>query len=279
MEIAFFEAAPTIATGVLSGSLTFGVTALTAAFYNLAADSGLRIIAGQAREERGRSGNLVLVSKRAFDAGYTSIATLLDQPFGLTQFGSPSQYQLGQLTQQLGRPAKGTPIVAFQTLPNLVAGIRTGKVTWAIIAPPVATDLVDSGDMVVLSRYSDHGSYQFGVVFGKAAMLDTRPDVVRRFILGYKKGLRDYSVLNNPTADEAAAEATAMIVARYVYPGESLDIGAAKIRKSALYVDPTGEVDVEDVARQIAWYQQEGMVRRPLEAGRILRLQFLREAH
>jgi NitT/TauT family transport system substrate-binding protein len=279
VEIAFFEAAPTIATAVLSGSLTFGVTALTAAFYNLAADSGLRIIAGQAREEKGRSGNLVLVSKRAFDAGYTSIATLLDQPFGLTQFGSPSHYQLGQLTQQLGGPAKGTPIVAFQTLPNLVAGIRTGKVAWAIIAPPVATDLVDSGEMVVLSRYSDHGSYQFGVVFGKAAMLDTRPDVVRRFVMGYKKGLRDYSVLNNPTADEAEAEATARIVARYVYPGEPLDIGAAKIRKSALYVDPTGEVDVEDIARQIAWYQQEGMVRRPLEAGGILRMQFLREAH
>jgi NitT/TauT family transport system substrate-binding protein len=204
---------------------------------------------------------------------------LLDQPFGLTQFGSPSHYQLGQLTQQLGGPAKGTPIVAFQTLPNLVAGIRTGKVAWAIIAPPVATDLVDSGEMVVLSRYSDHGSYQFGVVFGKAAMLDTRPDVVRRFVMGYKKGLRDYSVLNNPTADEAEAEATARIVARYVYPGEPLDIGAAKIRKSALYVDPTGEVDVEDIARQIAWYQQEGMVRRPLEAGGILRMQFLREAH
>ena len=279
VEIVFFEAAPTIATAVLSGSLTFGVTALTAAFYNLAADSGLRIIAGQAREEKGRSGNLILVSKRAFDAGFTSIAALLDQPFGLTQFGSPSHYQLGQLTQQLGAPAKRTPIVAFQTLPNLVAGIRTGKVAWAIIAPPVATDLVDSGEMVVLSRYSDHGSYQFGAVFGKAAMLDTRPDVVRRFVLGYKKGLRDYSVLNNPTADYAEAEATARIVARYVYPGEPSSIAAAKIRKSPLYVDPTGEVDVEDIARQIAWYQQEGMVRRPLEAGTILRLQFLREAH
>jgi len=279
VEIAFFEAAPTIATAVLSGSLTFGVTALTAAFYNLAADGGLRIIAGQAREERGRSGNLVLVSRRAFDAGFTSIAALLDQPFGLTQYGSPSHYQLGQLTQQLGAPLKATPILAFQTLPNLVAGIKTGKVAWAIIAPPVATDLVESGTMVVLSRYSDHGSYQFGVVFGKAATLDSRPEVVRRFVRGYKKGLQDYSVLNNPAADEAEVEATARIVARHVYPGQPLDVGAAKIRKSALYVDPAGDVDVEDIARQIEWYQQEGMVRRPLEAGTILRLQFLHEAH
>jgi len=132
--------------------------------------------------------------------------------------------------------------------------------------------------MVALSRYSDHGSYQFGVVFGKAATLDARPDIVRRFIRAYKKGLRDYSVLNSPTADEEQAEAAAKIVARYVYPTEPLDTGAAKIKKSALYVDPTGEVDVEDIARQIAWYQQQGMVRRPLEAGSILRLQFLREA-
>jgi NitT/TauT family transport system substrate-binding protein len=281
VEIAFFEAAPSIAVGVSSGSLAFGVTALTAAFYNLAADGGLRIIAGQAREKKGHSGNLVLVSKRTFDAGFTSIAALLDQPFGLTQFGSPSHYQLGQLAQRMGAPPKVTPILAFQTLPNLVAAIRTEKVAWAIIAPPVATDLVESGEMVALSPYSDHGTFQFGVVFGRAEMLEARPDVVRRFVRAYKRGLRDYSALNDLTASSASAaqtEDTAVIVARYVYPGEPPGIGAAKIKKSALYVDPTGEVDVEDVTRQIEWYQQEGMLRRPIEVGAILRLQFLREA-
>ena len=38
VEIVFFESAPNIAVATASGEVTFGVTALTAAFYNLAAD-------------------------------------------------------------------------------------------------------------------------------------------------------------------------------------------------------------------------------------------------
>ena len=95
MEVSFFEAAPSIAVAVASGEITFGSTALTAAFYNLADKARLKIIAGQAREQKGHVGNLVLVTKRAFDAGSTRIEALFEQPFGLTQFGSPSHYQLG----------------------------------------------------------------------------------------------------------------------------------------------------------------------------------------
>jgi hypothetical protein len=79
-------------------------------------------------------------------------------------------------------------------------------------------------------------------------------------------------------AVEEQVEAAAKTVARYVYPAEPPAVGAAKIKSSAMYVDPTGEVDLEDIARQITWYQQQGMVRRPLEAETILRLQFLRES-
>jgi NitT/TauT family transport system substrate-binding protein len=151
-ELAFFQAAPTVALGAATGDITFGVTALTAAAFNLAAEGRLKILAGQAQEKRGYSGNLILVTRQAYDDGFDRLDELFDQPFGLTQAGSPSHYQLGQLAAGHGVAARDLNIRPFQTLPNLVAALKTGAVSWAIIAPPIATDLIDTGAVVSLGR-------------------------------------------------------------------------------------------------------------------------------
>lgn len=279
VDIAFFEAAPSLAVAVTTGDLTFGAAALTGAFFNLASHGALRILAGQAREKKGWSGSLILVRKSAFEAGLTMPA-LFAHPFGLTQFGSPSHYQLGQLAHIHSVAMSSIEIRAFQTLPNLIAAIRGGQVTWAIIAPPVATDLIESGDMVALARYSDYGGYQFGVLFAAKWTIEERAPVVRSFLRAYVKGLQDYAVLNEP-ADEsdaghsARARDVAAIIARYVYPHEDSDSGVRKVRQSAYYVDPTGRVDVEDIGRQIRWYREQGLVRDNIEPQELLRLDLL----
>src|SRR4051812_16699738 len=47
VELKFFEAAQPIAVAVVSGDATFGVTAFTGGFYNLAGQGALKIIAAQ----------------------------------------------------------------------------------------------------------------------------------------------------------------------------------------------------------------------------------------
>jgi len=274
VEMAFFQDAPTVAAATASGDVSFGVTALTAAFFNLASQGDLKILAGQAQEKQGYSGNLILVTKKAFDAGHDRLDKLFDQPFGLTQRGSPSHYQLGQLAGAEGVPLDGLNIQAFQTLPNLVAALKSAQITWAIIAPPIASDLIESGAVVSLGPYSDHGSYQFGGVFASADTIAADPDLVRRFLRAYKKGLGDYSqIVLSPGSDQARRAAT--VVAGYVYPDLPPEKAAAKVLGSALYVDPTGQVDVADIERQIAWYHANDMVKTVPEIGSILRLDLL----
>lgn len=272
--IAFFQAAPTVAVATAAGDVTFGVTALTAAAFNLAAEGRLLIIAGQAQEKRGYSGNLVLVTRQAHEQGLDSLDELFGQPFGLTQPGSPSHYQLGQLAAGHGVAADRLDILPFQTLPNLVAALKTGAVAWAIIAPPIATDLIDSGAVVSLGPYSDFGSYQFGAAFAATATVERRPDMVRRFLAAYARGLADYAGIVSDPGSAEAREAAA-IVARYVYPDQDPATAADRVLASALYVDPTGAVDVEDVERQIDWYFANGMLKTAPEAGDILRLDLL----
>ncbi len=273
-EIAFFQAAPTVAVAVSSGDATFGVTALTAAAFNLAAEGRLLIIAGQAQEKRGHPGNLVLVTRQAYDAGLDSLDELLGQPFGLTQPGSPSHYQLGQLAAGRGLAADELEILPFQTLPNLVAALKTGAVAWAIIAPPIATDLIDAGAVVSIGPYSDFGAYQFGAAFAATDTVERQPEMVRRFLAAYARGLAAYARIVADPASTEAREAAA-IVARYVYPDQDPAQAADRVLASALYVDPTGAVDVEDVERQIGWYFANGILKTAPKTADILRLDLL----
>lgn len=273
-ELAFFQAAPTVALGAATGDITFGVTALTAAAFNLAAEGRLKILAGQAQEKRGYSGNLILVTRQAYDDGFDRLDELFDQPFGLTQAGSPSHYQLGQLAAGHGVAARDLNIRPFQTLPNLVAALKTGAVSWAIIAPPIATDLIDTGAVVSLGPYSEFGSYQFGVAFASGGLIEAQPELVRRFLAAYRKGLDDYSaIVFAPGTPEARGFAA--VVGRFVYPDEDQERAATRVLASALYVDPTGSIDVEDVERQIAWYFENGMLKSAPETRDILRLDLL----
>ena len=205
VELAFFQAAPPIAVATAANEVTFGVTALTAAAYNLAAEGRLAVVAGQAREKKGYTGNLILVTKAAYDRGLDRLDELFDQPFGLTQMGSPSHYQVGQLADAQGIATAELDVRAFQTLPNLVAALKSGAVTWAIIAPPIATGLVDSGAVVSLGPYSDHGSFQFGAVLASDETLRDRPETVRAFLRAYAKGLADYAeIVQHPESERRA---------------------------------------------------------------------------
>lgn len=280
VELVFFEAAPTIATAVASGDLTFGVTALTAALFNLAAYGQIKLIAGQAREEKGHPGNMILVTRKDFEAGITQLEQLLTKPFGLTQMGSPSHYQLGQLARRQNVPLSSVSVHAFQTLPNLVAALKANRVTWAIIAPPVATSLLEAGDAVKLADYAEFGSFQFGAVFATDAALRTRSAAVRGFLRAYKRGLQDYAILNAtaPTADPRTAteaDEAAAVIAKYLYPQEDPAAATRKVRAAAFYVDPSGRLDPREVADQIRWYFDNGFLRQNVDASTIIRLDFL----
>lgn len=268
-ELVFFQAAPPIAQATATGQTNFGVTALTAAVYNLAAEGRLKIVAGQALERKGHPGNLILVSREAQARGADSLDELLREPFGLTQLGSPSHYQLGQLAASRGIPARDLDVRAFQTLPNLVAALKSGAVSWAIIAPPIATDLIAAGSVVSFGPFSDHGTFQFGAAFVSGQIADKNPDLVRRFLRAYRQGLADYAaIIAEPSSEEARR--AARTVGRFVYADMEPDKAAELVLHSAFYVDPTGAIDIEDVQRQIEWYHDNGMVAAAIDARDIL---------
>ncbi len=187
VELKFFEAAQPIAVAVVSGDATFGVTAFTGGFFNMAGQGALKIVAAQAKEAKGFEGNMALASKAAYEKGLTSVDKLPGKSLGVTQVGSSFHYQLGQIATANKFDIKSVDMKPLQSLPNMVAAIKGSQVDAIIIAPQLAKPLIDSGDAKLLARMSDIADYQFGGLFTATATIKDKRATVEKFVRAYRR--------------------------------------------------------------------------------------------
>src|SRR6185437_14167123 len=114
-QITFFDAAQPIAIAAASGDVDFGCTGMAAAFYSLAGQGVLRIIAGGNREMPGFKNAAYIASNRAYAGGFTSLKQLAGKTVAVTQFGSQLHYDLGLAAEKYNVPLKDIHIAALQT--------------------------------------------------------------------------------------------------------------------------------------------------------------------
>ncbi|MDJ1159243.1 ABC transporter substrate-binding protein [Chelatococcus sp. SYSU_G07232] len=281
VELKFFEAAQPIALAVVSGDADFGVTAFTAGFYNLAGKGALKVIAAQAKEAKGYEGNLVLASNTAFDKGLTGLEKLSGRSVGITQVGSSFHYQLGQIAGAKGFDLKSIDMKPLQSLPNMVASIKSGQVDAIIIAPHLAKPLVAAGEAKLIGRVSDIAEYQFGGLFTNTKTIVAKRATVERFVRAYQKGAADYAAAflkrdgaGNPVYTPGS-DAAAALVGKHVYPSDAAEQAAPKVKASAFYADPQARLDVADIVAQVAWLKAQGLVDASVDAKGFLDLSFV----
>lgn len=281
VELKFFEAAQPIAVAVVSGDTDFGVTALTGGFYNLAGKGALRLIGAQAMEKKGYEGNLVVASNEAFAKGLTSVDKLAGKSVGISQVGSSFHYQVGQIATAKGFKLSDVALKPLQSLPNMMAALKTSQVDAIIIAPHLAKALVAAGEGKVIGQVSDIAEYQYGGLFTGTATIEKRHDMVQRFFRAYQKGAAAYAaVFLNKGPDgkivfNAASDVAATEIAKYVYPGEPAETAIAKVKASAFFVEEKARLDVNDIASQVAWMQENKLVDAGVDAHKLVDLSFI----
>jgi NitT/TauT family transport system substrate-binding protein len=92
-----FTAAQQVPLAVTSGDADFGVTGLTAGFFNLAGKGALKIIAAQSREEPGFPLVGYMVTNSAYERGFRSLRDFPGKRVGVTTVGSALEYSVGLL--------------------------------------------------------------------------------------------------------------------------------------------------------------------------------------
>lgn len=276
-ELRFFDAAQPVAVAVVSGDIDIGVTGLTAGFYNLAGKGALRIIGAQSREEPGYHLIAYVASNRAFAAGLTALADLPGHSVAISQIGSTFHYSVALLAEKLGFPLTRLRLVPLQSMSNMAAAVRGGQVDAALLPATVAVPLVEAGEAHPLGWVGDETPWQLGAIFAGERLITAHRAAVAGFIRAYRRGAQDFHAAfltkgadGRPQEGAQAAECLA-IIARYT--GQSAD----QIRLGIPYVDPDAKLLVDDIHRQVAWYQGQGLVDASVDAAKVLDLSFIGE--
>ena len=278
-EFRFFEAAQPIAAAAVSGDIDVGITALTGGFFSLAGRRTLKVIGGGLHEQKGYEGTAILASRKAYEAGLTGTAKLGGHSFGITQFGSSFHYMVGRIAEAEGFDLKSVVLRPLQGVGNMVAAVRTGQVDATMAVASMARPLEASGEARIIGWAGDLVPYQITAVFAPVRMIRDRPEALRQFARAYQRGVADYrdaflrlDAAGKPVRD-GKAEALYPLIQKYVYAGDQ--DGPRKISEGVGYYDEGGRLDVRDVAAQLRWFAEQGLVKNAPDAADIMDTSFI----
>jgi NitT/TauT family transport system substrate-binding protein len=263
-EMVFFESAEPMAVALASGDVDFGVSGLSAAFYTLAAQGHMRILASSAIEQPGFYNLVFLGSTKAYDAGLTTAHALPGRSFGVTQIGTSLQYTLGLLAEKDKFALSDVAIRPLSTIPNVVSALSTGQIDSAVLPATPALPLLDRGAIKRLGWASDLVPGWMGAVaFTSAKHTDVDGDMVRRFMIAFRHGSKDYhdafAGRDNTRQDNAQTPAMLDLLSKFTA------IPAPLIDRAVPYIDGEGRVVMSDLAHQIQWYRAQRLMKAELD--------------
>ena len=278
-QFRFFEAAQPIAAAAVSGDIDVGITALTGGFFSLAGRGTLKVIGGGLHEEKGYEGTAFLASKKAYDAGLTSVAKLGGHSLGITQFGSSFHYMIGRVAEEEHIDLKSITLRPLQTIGNMIAAVRTGQVDATMAIASQAKPLDASGEAKIIAWAGDIVPYQLTAVFAPSRMLNDHPDLLHRFARAYQHGVADYreaflrlDAQGKPIYD-AKTDAVIPLIQKYVFTGDP--DGRRKILEGVGYYDEGAALDAKDVARQFRWFVEQGLVKPGADPADVIDTRFM----
>jgi NitT/TauT family transport system substrate-binding protein len=269
-ELVVFDAAAPIAVATVSGDIDFGVTAVTAAFYNLAGQGELKIIAAASHEAPGFHLQAFLVSRQAYAGGLKTLKDLPGHSFAVTGQGGPPVYVVGGIiAPKYGFSFDTLRIVPLQTISNITSAIAGGTADFTLSSlTPAVQPLMQKGDIHLIAWSGDEAPWQFGLAFTHTKTADTRRDMVERFLRAYRKAAHDYhdavAMPDGTPRHGAAADAMIGILAKYTK--QSVE----QVKLGVPYVDAEARLDVKDVLNQVTFYKSRNLVKAEVQGESII---------
>jgi NitT/TauT family transport system substrate-binding protein len=263
--IVYFDAAQPIAIAAASGDIDFGVTGMSAAFYSLAGQGVLKIIAAGNREMPGFKNAGYVVSNHAYDAGFTSLKQLAGRTVAVTQVGSQLHYDLGLAAEKYHIDLKDIRIAALQSNTNMSSALAGGQADLGVFPVTPAMQLLSRGDAKLLGWVGDEVPYgQPNTAFTSTKIANDNRPMVERFLRAFKKGARDYhdafADAQEQRRDGPTAPAVLALLAKYTQQSVS------DIQVAIPWLDAELRLDSQDIRHQVDWFRAQGELKTPVNA-------------
>jgi NitT/TauT family transport system substrate-binding protein len=271
-ELVYFQAAAPIATALAAGQLDVAATGLTAATYNIVlGGEKLWIVADKGREWPDHRLTAIVVHRDLHETGLRTVAGLKGKRIAVTQLGSTFHYQLGNILEKEQMSLKDVTIVPLQAMPAALEALKGKQVDAVVLPQPFPGRAEADGFGRVLAWAGDLFPWQIATVFYSKKFAADTPRAVR-FMKGYVKSSRHYYDAVLAGKGGAAYDEVVAITARYTgAPPPVITLGFP-------YQDRNGRLWVEDIGRQMGWWQRHGFIKSTIPLKDIVDTSFLEAA-
>lgn len=273
VQLVLFDSAQPIALAVASGDCDFAVTAMTAAFFNLAGQGALKIIGAGTWDHPGFQSVGMLVSNQAYAAGLHAFKDLGGHSVAITQTGTPLQFFVIEIARRYRIDESSLKFLALQSNGVVASAITGGQADTAVQTVAPISAIVAKGDARLLGWTTDVlGERQGEAVFTATKTTNQRPAVVKGFMAGLRAGEAyfhdafvgpDGQRRDGPTANEVLA-----IAAKYLQQPEST------LRLGIPYYDPLSRVSIKNIEAPLDWYKSQHMLKTDIEAKDVVDLRY-----
>jgi NitT/TauT family transport system substrate-binding protein len=275
VELKFFDAAQPVAVATTSGDIDFGITSVTAGFYNLAGKGALKVIAGMSHEKPGFPLIGYFATARAYASGLNTPKDLAGKRIAMTQVGSSFHYSLGLLADKYGFKLSEMKLLPMQSLSNVAASLKGERVDAALLPISAARKLLDDGSIKLLGWVGDETPWQVGAVFAAPNTLDKK-ELVKKVLSAIERADREYHdvILTAVAGGEAPINDRTRplleIIAKYT------NLPLEQVVGNCAYIDPEGRLDIKDVANQIEWLKGQGFVGKGVTVEAVITREFVK---
>ena len=276
-ELTYFQAAAPIATALAAGQVDVGATGLTAALYNIVlGGQKIWIVADKGREWPGYPLTAIVVQTELWERGVRTIGDLRGKRIGVTQLGSTFHYQLGNILEKYDLSLADVKIVPLQAMGAALEALKGKQVDAIMLPQPFPGTAEAQGFGRIVAWGGDLFPWQIATIFYAKRFAADRTRAVN-FMKGYVKSARYYYEAALARRDgrplsEARYEEVVAITARYT--GGKPEI----VRRGFPYQDRNGRLWVEDIGRQMAWWQKHGFLKATIPLAEIVDTSFLEAA-
>jgi NitT/TauT family transport system substrate-binding protein len=270
VEMVFFDSAQPISVGVASGDIDFGVSGMSAGFYNLAAQGQLKLIAASGGEAPGFHAMAYLASPKAYEAGLTSPKDLAGHSVAVTQLGTSLHYSIAVAAQKFGFPLSSVTVKPLQSNTNVIAALGGSTIDAAVLPETTAATAIQKGDAKFIGWVSDLSTnlVSASACFTSTKTANTHDDMVKRFLIAYRQGLKDFHDAFADASDHRRDGPLAATILPVM--AEFTHVTPAEFARATPFSDPQGRLDPIDIDQQIAWYKSQGLLKADVKAADIV---------
>jgi NitT/TauT family transport system substrate-binding protein len=271
-ELVYFQAAAPIATALAAGQIDVGATGLTAALYNIVlGGEKLWIVADKGREWPDYRLTAIVVRSDLYEAGVRAVADLRGKRVGVTQLGSTFHYQLGNILEKEGMTLRDVSIVPLQAMAAALEALKGKQLDAVVLPQPFPGRAEADGFGRVIGWGGDLFPWQVATVFYSKKFAADRTRAVN-FMKGYVKSSRRYYDAALTGKMGAPYEEVVAITARYT--GAPVPI----IKLGLPYQDRNGRLWLDDIGRQMTWWQKHGFIKATIPLRDIVDTSFVETA-